>query len=536
MSPRRTRVSVVLLVAILTCIFTLAGGSAGRLAGAQTPAVPETPLDSKDALDRQTPRRTLQGFLKEANEGDFRVAADYLDLRSVPASSRDAQGPALAQKLSYVLLRRSTIDLSKVPDVAEGDPTAKPPDTFVADTLYAGEEPVPIALKRVRFPDGVDRWLIADKTVGLIPVVDAAYGPRPIGVKLPASLTGPTFLGNELWQWLGLLLAVFVAYAIALLMAAILVRTASYFAHRTPTQVDDALVESARRPLRTIIAAVAYRLLLDPLQLTSAVVGFCEHVTYTALVVGITWLLLRALGVSTLVLDEHAARESYDAFYGRRVRTQAVLLRRVASITVGFVAGAVVLMQFAFVRNVGLSLLASAGVLSVVVGLAAQKSLAAIIGGIQFSVAQPVRMGDQVVVEGQFGEIEEINLTYVIIRLWDKRRMVVPITYFLEKPFQNWTRTATDLVGTVDIRVDHDLPVDAVREELRRICEADALWDKRTCEVKVTDSDASSVTLQALVSAADSSRLWDLRCRVRERLLGFVRALVLERVVSITKP
>lgn len=536
MTRRRTRASALLLAAILMCVFTLAVGPAARLAGAQTPPVPDTPLDSKDALDRQTPRRTLEGFFKEAKEGDFRVAADYLDLRGLPAASRDAQGPVLAQKLSYVLERRSTLDLSKVPDVPEGDPTARPPDMFVADTLYAGEEPVPIALRRIRFPDGVDRWLIADKTVGLIPVVDAAYGPRPIGVHLPDSLTRPTFLGNELWQWLGLLLAVFVAYAIARLSAAVLVRMASYFAHRSPTRVDDVLVESARRPLRTIIGALTYRLLLDPLQLTSAVVGFCEHITYTALVIGITWLLLRALGVSTLVLDEHAARESYDAFHGRRVRTQAVLLRRVASITIGFVAGAVVLMQFTFVRNVGLSLLASAGVLSVVVGLAAQKSLAAIIGGIQFSVAQPVRMGDQVVVEGQFGEIEEINLTYVIVRLWDKRRMVVPITYFLEKPFQNWTRTATDLVGTVDIRVDHDLPVDAVRAELRRICEADPLWDKRTCEVKVTDSDAATVTLQALVSAADSSKLWDLRCRVRERLLGFVRALVLERAVSITKP
>ena len=406
----------------------------------------------------------------------------------------------------------------------------------MADTLYAGEEPVPIALKRIRFPDGVDRWLIAEKTVGLIPVVDAAYGPRPIGVRLPDSLTRPTFLGNELWQWLGLVAALFVAYAIAWVCAAALLRTATYFTHRTPTRVDDALVETSRRPLRMILAALAYRLLLDPLQLTSAVVGFAEHFTYTALVVGVTWLFLRGLGVSTLLLDEHAARESYDAFYGRRVRTQAVLLRRVASVTIGFVAGAVVLMQFDFVRSVGLSLLASAGVMSVVVGLAAQKSLAAIIGGIQFSVAQPVRMGDQVVVEGQFGEIEEINLTYVIVCLWDKRRMVVPITYFLEKPFQNWTRTATDLVGTVDIRVDHDVPVDAVREELRRICEADPLWDKRSCEVKVTDSDATSVTLQALVSAEDSSRLWDLRCRVRERLLAFVRALVLQRVASITKP
>jgi small-conductance mechanosensitive channel len=504
-----------------------AGASSGAVANLQPDAGAE--LLVNEDLDRQTPRRTMVGFLKEAREGRFRNAASYLDLHEIAASARDAEGPELAQKLSYVLERQPTLDLTKIPDDPAGDANAKPADTYVADTLYAGEEPVPIVLKRQHFADGVNRWLIADKTIALIPVVDAAYGPRPIGIPLPRSLTRPTFLGNELWQWIGVFGAAFVAYVIARISAAILVRMAMYFTHRTPTQVDDVLVESARRPLRAVIGAITYRLLLGPLQLTTAVIDVCEHLTYTSLVLGITWLLLSALGVWTMVLDEHATRDSYDAFQGRRIRTQAVLLRRVASITIGFVAGAIVLMQFDFVRNVGVSLLASAGVLGVVVGFAAQKSLGGIIGGIQFSVAQPVRMSDEVIVEGEFGEIEEINLTYVIVRLWDKRRMVVPITYFLEKPFQNWTRTASDLVGEVLLKVDFDLPIDAVRAELRRICEADPLWDKNTCVIQTTDSDAATVTLRALVSAPDAKRLWDLRCRVREQLLAFIHTQVKSR-------
>jgi small-conductance mechanosensitive channel len=507
---------------------------APRAWAAEPAAAPDAgPELVTEELDRQTPRRTIQGFLKESREGDFRMAANYLDLHALAPSSRDTEGPELAQKLSYVLERQPTLDLSKIPDDPTGGPNAKPPDTLVADTLYAGEEPVPIALKRERFPDGVDRWLIADKTVALIPVIDAAYGPRPIGVALPPSLTRPTFLGNELWQWIGVFGAALVAYLLARMAAALLVRAARYFTHRTPTKVDDVLVESARRPLRSVIGAITFRLLLGPLQLTTAVVDVCEHLTYTSHVLGITWLLLRALGASTMVLDEHAARESYDDFLGRRIRTQAMLLRRIASVTVSFVAGAVVLMQFDFVRNVGVSILASAGVLGVVVGFAAQKSLAAIIGGIQFSMAQPVRMNDHVVVEGLFGEIEEINLTYIVIRIWDKRRLVVPITYFLEKPFQNWTRTASDLVGEVVLKVDLDIPVDAVRAELRRICEADPLWDKKTCGLQMIDADASpvspSVTLRAVVSAEDAPRLWDLRCRVREQLLAFVHAHVKAR-------
>jgi small-conductance mechanosensitive channel len=525
---RRPKITIAILIATILALMVGLTGVADA-APALEPPDAGAEAASKETLDRETPRRTMEGFLRETKDGNFRVAASYLDLTGIPSGSRDEEGPDLAQKLGFVLERQPTLNLAKIPDEPEGDPTAKPPGTFVADTLYAGEEPVPITLRRAHFSDGVDRWLIAPATVALIPVVDAAYGPRPIGVSLPASLTRPMFLGNELWQWLGVLLAAIVAYLLARILAAILVRTAGYFVRGTPRRVDGAIVESARRPLRTILWAGGFRLWLGPLQLTTAVVDACEHVTYTALVLGITWLILRGLGASAMLLEARVTRESYDSLQGRRVRTQAVLLRRVAGITLGFVSGAVVLLQFELVRSVGVSLLASAGVLGVVVGVAAQRSLAAIVGGIQFSVAQPVRMADQVVVEGEFGEIEEINLTYVVVRLWDKRRLVVPITYFLEKPFQNWTRTATDLVGAVAIKVDFAMPVDAIRAELRRICEADPLWDKKTCAVQVTDSDAASVTVRALVSAADALRLWELRCRVREHLLAFVQAQVRAR-------
>jgi small-conductance mechanosensitive channel len=519
---RRARLAAVASSVLCLTAFLFAGLVA-HARSLPTPTGFEPSPRSSEMLDRATPRRTLEGFLREANEGHLRVAAGYLDLHGVAASARDDDGPDLARKLAFVLDRQPTLDISKVPDDPQGDPDAKPAGTFVADTLYAGEEPVPIALKRVRFPDGVDRWLLSEKTVELIPTLDAAYGPRPIGIQLPSWLTRRTLLGNELWQWLGLLAGFFIVYGVARALAAVLVLSAVAFKHRLPTQVDDAIVASTRLPLRMVIWALLYRALVDWLQLTSAIVVACEHVTYTALVFGLAWLLLRALGVWTLLLDERATRNSYDAFAGRRMRTQAVLLRRVASIAVVFLAGSIVLMQFDVVRSVGVSLLASAGVVGVVVGFAAQKSLAGIIGGIQFSVAQPVRVTDQVVVEGEFGEIEEINLTYVVVRLWDERRLILPITYFLEKPFQNWTRTGTELIGQVAIKVDVSMPVDAVRAELKRVCEVDPLWDKRTCALQATDSDTVSVTLRALVSARDASTLWDLRCNVRERLLAFVQ-------------
>jgi small-conductance mechanosensitive channel len=446
-------------------------------------------------------------------------------LRALAPELEHKEGPTLAQKLGYAMEHRPPLDLAHIPDNPDGDPASKLAGTFVVDTLYLGEEPVAIALARVHFPDGVDRWLIAQSTVEAIPAIDAALGPRPIGVPIPASLTRPTVLGNEPWQWLGLVLAVFVGYGAARALAAIVVRIGAYFGRGLlHGRAHGALVESVRRPLRMVLGALLFRALLHPFQLTTSVLEACEHVAFTATVIGIAWLIVRALGAATLWLDEQAGREGSDVLRGRSMRTQAMLLHRVASVTIAFVATAVVLVQFEFVRNVGVSLLASAGVVSVVVGLAAQKSLSAIIGGIQFSAAQPVRMGDQVVVEGEFGEIEEINLTYAVVRLWDKRRLILPITYFLEKPFQNWTRSASDLLGTVLLQVDYATPIDRVRDELRHICEADPLWDKRTCELQVTDSNATSTTLRALVSAADASRLWDLRCHVREQLIVFLQA------------
>lgn len=489
-----------------------------------------------DILDRATPRRAIQGFLHEATGGNFALAAQYLDLRALPSAIAGAEGPTRAQELAYALQHRRSIDYGRIPDEPDGDPQSKPPLTFVVETFYIGEEPVAVTLARVHSPDGVDRWLIAPATVAAIPAIAAAYGPRPIGVPIPRSLMRPTFLGNEPWQWLGLFFAIFAGFVLARVLAWLVVRIAASISTGVMRQeARDAVSQSARRPLRMVLGALVFRALLDPFQLTTSVMDVCRHITFTAIVVGVAWLVIRALGEATHWLAEQSEREGGNAIRGRSMRTQVMLLHRVASVTIIFFAGAVVLIQFDFVRNVGVSLLASAGVASVVVGLAAQKSLSAIIGGIQFSAAQPVRMGDQIVVEGEFGEVEEINLTYAVVCLWDKRRLILPITYFLEKPFQNWTRSATDLVGTVLLQVDFGVPVDRVRDELRRICEADPHWDRGTCTLQVTDSTATSATLRAVVSASDADRLWTLRCNVRERLVAFVHSLESGKYLARTR-
>ena len=181
------------------------------------------------------------------------------------------------------------------------------------------------------------------------------------------------------------------------------------------------------------------------------------------------------------------------------------------------------LMTFSAVRQIGVSILASAGILGVVLGFAAQKTLGNLIAGIQIALAQPIRLDDAVVVENEWGWIEEITLTYVVVRIWDLRRLVLPISYFIEKPFQNWTRNSADILGSVFIYADYTVPVEEVRAELGRILKESPHWDKKVNVLQVTDATEHTVKLRALMSAADSPTAWNLRCETREKLLEFLQ-------------
>jgi small-conductance mechanosensitive channel len=201
------------------------------------------------------------------------------------------------------------------------------------------------------------------------------------------------------------------------------------------------------------------------------------------------------------------------------------LLRRVFQVVTYVVTSALLLMQFEVVRSVGVSMLASAGIVGLVVGLAAQRSISTLLAGIQLSMTQQIRLGDSVVVEAESGTIEEISLTYVVVRLWDLRRMVVPITYFLDKPFQNWSKGSSEILGTVQLQVDYVTDVEAMRREVEKILEGEgrALWDGKTSVLHVTETSDRTLTLRVLLSAADPGNSWELRCLVRERLVALLQ-------------
>jgi hypothetical protein len=246
------------------------------------------------------------------------------------------------------------------------------------------------------------------------------------------------------------------------------------------------------------------------------------HALVILFIAAVAWLIAALV----LVLEDAALTrwrtDVPDNLKRRRFKTQVVILRRVSVAAIVVVTLGVVLMTFPAVRTVGASLLASAGLISVVAALAAQSTLGNVFAGLQLAFSDAVRVDDVVVVEGEWGRIEELTLTYVAVQIWDDRRLVLPTSYFTTKPFQNWTRTGSAVLGTAEIDVDWSVPIEPLRTELRAVCEGSELWDGRVCVLQVTQATGGLIRLRALVSAADAPSLWDLRCLVRERLVAYV--------------
>jgi small-conductance mechanosensitive channel len=241
-------------------------------------------------------------------------------------------------------------------------------------------------------------------------------------------------------------------------------------------------------------------------------------------IASLTWLLMRLVaGVGEAVIQAHPI-DAADNLHARGIHTQARVLARTVMVVIMIVGTGAALMTFPNVRQVGASLLASAGVAGLVAGIAARPVLGNLIAGLQIALSQPIRLDDVVVIQGEWGRVEEITGTYVSVRLWDQRRLIVPLQWFIENPFANWTRNSSQIIGTVFLFVDYRMPLAPLRDELARLVADAPAWDGRVQVLQVTDTTERTMQLRVLVSAADSSQCWDLRCRVREGLIAYIQA------------
>ncbi|MFW6088354.1 MAG: mechanosensitive ion channel family protein [Gemmatimonadota bacterium] len=323
------------------------------------------------------------------------------------------------------------------------------------------------------------------------------------------------------------------AWAAALLVGAALV---GFLAHRllfaalprllrsTPTGLDEALLRRLRRPSRLLFPLLAVRPVLGTLATPDARwIGDVAQGVTIALILAVTWTVIATVrAVAEWLRSQHDVTVA-DNLRARRVHTQVDVLATALVIVIAMVGGAIALMQFPQVRELGASLLASAGIAGIVVGFAARPVLSNLIAGVQLAFTEPIRLDDVVVVEGEWGRIEDITSTYVVVKIWDERRLVLPVSYFLEHPFQNWTRETADVLGTVFLYLDWRVPVDRIRSKLQELCEANEYWDGRVAGVQVTNTSAEAVEVRCLVSGSDASKLWTLRCDVREGLVAYLQ-------------
>jgi small-conductance mechanosensitive channel len=264
--------------------------------------------------------------------------------------------------------------------------------------------------------------------------------------------------------------------------------------------------------------------LMEPLFSPVGIELFSSYKFFIILsIINLTWILFEFTNVLRYAFLENYPYDKEDNLRERRLITQVAFIKKIITIILVVIAGSAILMNFESARKLGTGLLTSAGILGIIIGFAAQKSIANLLAGFQIAFTQPIRIDDVVVVENEWGKIEEINLTYVVVRIWDQRRLVLPINYFLENPFQNWTRTTADIWGTVFIYVDHTINVGSMKDKLKEILESTPLWDGKVQVLQVTDIKERTVELRCLMSAKDSPTAFDLRCLVREKMLEYIK-------------
>jgi small-conductance mechanosensitive channel len=392
---------------------------------------------------------------------------------------------------------------------------SKQPQSWLALSAAAIRKPVALFL-----------WVVGG-VFALMPIV-VGIASRPTRVFWAGALTAILYAG----QIITLLWLIFRAIRAV-------EKRMRLWAERTGSVVGAVIVPILGQTLRLAVPLLGIILLLPLLKLPENWAWVTQKGFGILLIVALSLLITRGVNaLQTALLSRHRM-DVEDNLPARRIYTQVSVIRKIIVTVVVIIATGSILMLFDPVRHFGTSILASAGIAGVVIGFAAQKTLGNVLAGIQIALTQPLLIDDIVVVEGEFGQIEEITLTYVTVRTWDLRRMILPITYFVEKPFQNWSRVSTELLGTVILYLDYRVPLGELRKELKRLVENNPKWDRKVCGLQVTDTKQSTIEVRALVSSTDPGKAFDLRCDVREGLIEFLRNYYpesLPRVRNVTEP
>lgn len=495
---------------------------------ALNPSLPAPPA----TLRRDTPRIALEGFIDAAERKDFATASQLLNFALLPEQPTPERAAELARMLYEVLNRKLWIDWAALPDRPDGvDVVAASSSPFAGEPRRAIRlgiidlegRPVSIWIERLKPRNGEPVWLIAGESVARTEALYLRHGPKDFERRLPEWLLQPSAFGLPLWQIVGFPLILVGGLAVGWIAFRLVGSAQRPVRNR---QWLNRVVERARLPVALLASAgLIWWLTSSLLSFTGPLNTLLAPLLLGLIVIAVTLGILRVLDI---LLDVFASRYIEDVSEeenseARRLLTNLSVLRRVIILVAFLVGAGALIIQLNLSQTLGVSLLASAGILTLILGFAAQTVLGNILASIQIAIAKPIRIGDAVFYEGAWGYVEEINYTYVLIRIWDERRFVVPVRYFVSNPFENWSIRNPGIVKPVELQLDYRADIAELRQVFEAMLRDDEDWDEeQEPKILVIAQDAEAMTVRFYLSAKDSSAAWNLHCRIREKLIHHI--------------
>lgn len=496
----------------------------------------------------QTPQATLEHFIRAARDTNYRRAAYALNLNLLPESVQLEEAAVLAEKLHYVVKQRVPISWGSLPDRPDGQinqsagnsPIAgKPQRTIGFGTLEIEGLRVPLSLQRVRVEDEPPVWVISAATVENIERLYQVYGPSDFSRWVP-DWAEVKILGLRLWKLVGVVVLGFLCYW----LGRSTYRLLSRLLRRSEADWASDLGDRIATPVAVAAGALLFYVVMN--NVLSVAGGWAPYL-YSFLLIGIvvvlTWLVMRIIDyiigrISATQVEDVSDEENLES---RRLLTYISVARWVITFIVIVVGIGLILGQFPDLRNLGLSMVASAGLATIVLGIAAQSTLGNIVAGLQIAITRPARIGDSVITHGgEYGTVEDIRFTYLVVKTWDSRRIVIPLKHFIDNPFQNWSMTSSHMLKPILLHADFYTDVDKIRHKFLELCNNNENYDGESDpSVQVLEANKEDIVIRCLCSAKDAPTAWTLHVQLREAMVAYLaelregRNLPRERVQSV---
>lgn len=489
-----------------------------------------------EKFNLQTPQSALEHFIVNARNEDFESAAYALNFNLLPDDLSIAEAAVLAEKLNFIINQRVPIpwdDLSDRPDGQIDISTStnkavagKPRRSIDFGKVDMEQRDVVFRLQRLKFKDRSPIWLISAQTVENTEKLYEIYGPRKLEKMIPKWISFQIF-NVPVWKLIGTIFLIFISYLIAKLVSFIIIKI---FAGTHRYWIKN-IAHRLAKPTGGTVGILAFYLLLNNLISFSGPLARGFSAILLILLIGMfTWLIMRIIDY---IMDFFAVHKigdinDEDNEKSKRMLTYVSVGRRIFIFLVVIAGATVILSQFPAFEKVGISLMASAGIATVIVGIAAQGTLGNIIAGVQIALTKPVRIGDAVIIKDHFGFVEDLTFTYMILKTWDLRRIIIPLKTVISESFENLSMTNSQKIGLVEVYADHRIDVSKVRSKFIELVKNSDKWDgdeDKAPVVQVSEMDSKSIKIRCLCSAKDYLTTWDLHCELREKIVKYIAEL-----------